>query len=218
MTKVWILWVSVVSFCWGPVFEDSRIGFGKVRKKKKGGGGEEGVGKAYHRVVWLNLDETAIEDLPQIRLGALRDSGEVVDEGRVEQCKSMLHFLQIACQSRQATLPELSNHEPSFAYCVIHVAHKIEEEFLRKMLDGIKAETLQFQLRAYPCTPFLDIFLHFWMLEIDVGEHEVVVIGVFAVDILGPVLVVSNDFVNGLFLVRGVVVCAGEMIPAVLHR
>ncbi len=77
---------------------------------------------------------------------------------------------------------------------------EFEEELFREMLNGVETEALQFQLRADPHTPFLDIFLDFWVGEVDVGEHEVVVICVFTVDVLGPFFVVADDLVDGLLL------------------
>lgn len=153
----------------------------------------------HHRIVWLDLHESVVKDLSHVCFIALRDAGEVIDEGSVKEAELMLHSLQVARQSRETGLPEFSNHEPAFSNCLIEVAHEIEEKVFREMFDGIEAESSQFQFGPDPLTPFLDIFSYFWMVEVDIGEHQVVIIGVFNVDIIGPVLLIADDPVDGFF-------------------
>ncbi len=95
------------------------------------------------------------------------------------------------------------------------MADKFQQETFGEMFDCIEAEPLQLQLVAYPDTPILDIFSYFWMGEVDVGEHEVVIVGVFRIYVFSPFLVIAQNLVDGALLIRGIVVRAGEVIPMI---
>ena len=61
-----------------------------------------------------------------------------------------------------------------------------------------------------------DVFAHGWLGVVDVGEHEVVVVAEFGVDIIGPAFfAVADEFVDGVGVTRGVVVDAGEVVRGV---
>lgn len=92
---------------------------------------------------------------------------------------------------------------------------EFQQEIDGEMFDCVKAETLQLQLITDPNTPIFDIFSYFGMGEVDVGEHEVVIICIFRINVFGPFFVITHNFVDCAFLIRGVVVCAGEMIPMI---
>ena len=51
------------------------------------------------------------------------------------------------------------------------------------MLDGVEANALQFELFGDINTPVLDILRDFRMIEVQVGEHQIVVVAVLCVDL-----------------------------------
>jgi hypothetical protein len=49
------------------------------------------------------------------------------------------------------------------------------------MLDGVEANSFQFQLLCHINTPILNVLLDFGVIEIKVSEHEIVIVAMLRV-------------------------------------
>jgi hypothetical protein len=180
--------------------------------------GIAGVGRTYHSIVRFSLHQRAIKHLPEIGLVPLRDPAKIIHERSIKQTEFTLHLLEVLQHVGQTRLPELAHHKPTLPHRLIKVPDKLEQELLTEMLDRIKPKPLQLQLRPHPLAPPLHILPYLRVREIDVGKHQVIVVCVFRVDVLGPLLVVADDLVDGFFLICGVIVRPREVIPVVFLR
>lgn len=176
-------------------------------------------GETYNSINRLNLNQRIIKHLPQIRILSLRNLAKIIHQRRIKQAEFLAHSFQVSGHIIQTILPELPYEEPARTIFFIHSRDKLPQKVFREMLNSIKPNTLQCNLLTQPFAPVDNISFNFRMLVIEICEHEVIVITLLAIDISGfsPSFgLVAEDLVDGCFVVIGVVVCTGEVIPVVL--
>lgn len=108
-------------------------------------------GNTYHSIDWHSLDESVIEDTPEITSFSFTELTEVVNEWCIEQAKLLAHALKVIVHVGQTVLPEFSDEEPSWAKLLVHKSDEFAEEILAKMLDSIETDTFE---RDFSCKPF----------------------------------------------------------------
>ncbi len=79
----WVSWFITRVWGWSEIVSTCVLGRGDGKVEGKGSGNMICYGTHYS-VVRLDLDESFIKNLPQIRLIALGDPREIVHEGRVK--------------------------------------------------------------------------------------------------------------------------------------
>ena len=83
------------------------------------------------------------------------------------------------------------------------------------MFTRIETEAFYPSCFNKPFGPLVEVFDHFWVFEVDISVHEVIIVAVFAVDqiILCPTFVVPLDLVNPTLIAGSIVVGTGEVVP-----
>ena len=81
------------------------------------------------------------------------------------------------------------------------------------MLDGVQPHAVQVKFAGDPYAPFFHLLHHFRVVEVQIGEHEVVVISIFVIHAAAPVLPVPHDLEHGGFARLVVVIRAGKVVP-----
>lgn len=107
---------------------------------------------------------------------------------------------------------------PTLTCVLVQVMDELGEKGLRVVLDGVEADALQLELFGNVDAPVLDVFDDFGMVEVQVGEHQVVVVAMLGVDIGGPMLALALDLVEPGLLAGIVVVGGREVLPVVFLR
>jgi hypothetical protein len=164
------------------------------------------------------LDEGVVEDLAQVGGFGFGEGREVVQQRRVVQRELVVHVIEPGAHELHVARPELAHDEDVVAALAPHRLEPLAREPRAEVLHRVQPEPLEPQLLGDPDTPLLDVLAHLRVRVVDVGEHHVVSVSRLAVDRLAPALVVANDLIDGLLLIRLVVVCAAKVLPVVLLR
>ena len=119
----------------------------------------------------------------------------------------------------QTILPELAHEEPPLTMRLVQSRNEFPQELLGEMFHSVETNAFEGHFFGQPDTPVNHILADFWVVVVEIGEHEIIIIPFLAVHIIrvSPILgVIPQDLVDGRLVVVGVVVRAGEVIPVVL--
>lgn len=111
-----------------------------------------------------------MEDFAQIGIRCVGYRREVIHKGRIEERELVLHVANVGRHRIERIFPELANEEPTRSDMGVKVLDEAFQEFFRKVLDGVEADSLDGDLIAKPDAPCLNVCFDFWVSIIEVGE------------------------------------------------
>ena len=160
------------------------------------------------------LDQGAVQNLGKVVIAALLGSlVHVVVQGHVKQVHLVAFLLEVFVQGVQVLLPVFAHGVEILSPVLADGGQEFLDELVIDVLDGVQPHAVQVQFPGYPDAPFFHFFHHFRVVEVQVGEHEVVIVAVFFVHAFAPAFPVPHDLEDGSFFRSGVVVRAGEVVP-----
>lgn len=111
-----------------------------------------------------------MEDFGQIGIRVVGYRREVIHKGCIEERELVSHVANIRGHRLERIFPELANEKPTRSDVGVKVLDEAFQEFFRKMLDGVEADSLDGDLTAKPNAPSLNVCFDFWVSIIEVGE------------------------------------------------
>ena len=168
-------------------------------------------GNGQRRVV---LNQGSVQNFGKIVIAALLGGlVHVVVQGDVKQVHFVAFLLEVIVQGFQILFPVFTHGVEVCSPFLADGCQEFPDEFVIDMLDGIQPHAVQIQFPGYPYSPSFHFFHHFRVVEVQIGEHKVVVVAVFFIHAFAPAFAVSHNLENGGFFRACVIVRSGEVVP-----
>ena len=165
------------------------------------------------RIFRLPGRQGVIQDGPQVEGAALLCRPEEFEmEGDVEKAHGAHTVFQIALKDVHIAVPVFAHGEKIPLQVPAHGSEPPDEKGVADVLDRIQPDAVQLCRFKVPLAPPQKLLPDLRMGEIHVGTHQVVVIAVFPVHLLGPTA--AHELIDGAGFGLLVPVHGGEMLGA----
>lgn len=114
----------------------------------------------------------------------------------------MLDCIEPGRYAGEVAGPDFAYYEDVFGFIgtvmesVVNMSDPVLGEGEAEMLHSVQPESIDSNFIHHPLAPFLHLFADIRVGVIDVGEHEIIVIAVFFVYIIGPSLAWSTGWLT----------------------